>query len=245
MLSIVVPVYNGAANLVPLTERIKTALAGVKTEWELLFIDDGSTDGSLKVMALLCETNPCFGWFSLERNTGQQMAVLCGLRHSRGEYVITMDDDLQHPPEMIPLLYKAAAVGFDAVYAVPYYSGSGSGGISGGSLRDLFFTLFLGKPTGLRIGSFRIFSRAAVNGIITAAQPFIYISAELFTLQMKVTSIEYKKAAGTENISASRYSFLSRLKLYLKLIYWYGPNFKRRDYSASEQYKIAAKGGCL
>ena len=240
MLSIVVPVYNGEANLAVLVERIKTALAGFENQWELLFIDDGSTDGSLPVMKKLCGTNSAVGWISFQYNAGQQAAVLCGLRHSRGDYTVTMDDDLQHPPEIIPRLIEELSGGYDAAYAVP------DSGLRGGSrFRDLFFTIFLGKPAGLKIGSFRILSRKAVDAICVSARPSVYISAELFNLKMRVTSFTYKYAAEPTGVSASRYSFVSRFKLYMNLILRYTPPFRSRDYSAAQQYRIASKGGCL
>jgi len=152
-----------------------------------------------------------------------------------------MDDDLEHPPRLIAKLHIEIQKGFDAVYAVSGDSGSG-----GGFMRDLFFHWFLKKPPGLKIGSFRIFSRAAADRISEALQPFVYISAELFRAEMKVTSIKYDSqnfpGTGSENAGPSRYSFGSRLRLYMRLLRGYGPFARRR---AGEQYEIKEKGGCL
>lgn len=169
------------------------------------------------------------------------MAVLCGLRYSRGDCIITMDDDLDHPSDMISKLYDELKKGCDAVYAVP-----AGGSRGGGLMRDIFFRLFLKKPAGLRIGSYRIFSRLAADRIIKAEQPFVYISAELFRAGLRVSSIQYEKqktaAAEHESPKTSRYTFGSRLRLYLKLLRWYGPVSSRR---AGHQYDIEQSGGCL
>ena len=124
MFSLVVPVYNGRTNLQELVERLSEILC--QDDYELIFIDDGSTDGSLDEIKRLCAELPRAGWISLAGNYGQQIAVLCGLRHSRGDWIVTLDDDLQHPPEMIPVMLKKAEAGFDAVYAVSEAQGTGA-----------------------------------------------------------------------------------------------------------------------
>ncbi|HAK45493.1 MAG TPA: glycosyltransferase, partial [Spirochaeta sp.] len=101
MLSIIVPVYNGKCRLTELVERICSCLTEIIDDWELIFVDDGSTDGSLDLIKQLARHNSKIGWLSFAHNAGQQIAVLCGLRESRGDLIVTMDDDLEHPPEMI------------------------------------------------------------------------------------------------------------------------------------------------
>ncbi len=266
MLSIVVPVFNGDKNLNLLFEKISSAASLIKDRVELIFVDDGSTDNSLQTIRNLCLGNKHpqnvlnSGWLSLESNCGQQMAVLCGLRHSLGDYVITMDDDLEHPPEIICRLYdemlllQGSVEYLGVVYAVSESSGYSLFRKWGAAARDIFFRLFLGKPADLRIGSFRIFSRAAVDAICSALQPFVYISAEVFRAGFKAASIEYKtdeykayESNSDENKSQNsgashRYSTGSRMSLYLKLIRWYGVFGSRK---ADPQYTIAEKGGCL
>ncbi len=252
MLSIIVPVFNGESNLKALFERLLKVTGKLDEDTELLFVDDGSSDGSLDLIRQFCKEKYrerfFTGYISLERNYGQQLAVLCGLRHSRGESVVTIDDDLQHPPEMIPFMVerlRASAAGTGAVYAVP---GRSVRRRAGGRMRDQFFTVFMGKPAGLRIGSYRVISRGAVEVVCAAVQPFVYISAELFRNGFTATSIEYKakqlespsQRAGPHG--SGRYSPAARVRLYLKLIWWYGPFGSRK---AGEQYRVAEKGGCL
>ena len=242
MLSIIVPVYQGKATLRPLADAITGTLSMHEDDWELLFIDDGSTDGSPEVLRELSSGNSRIGWISFKRNRGQQPAVLCGLRESRGDYVITMDDDLEHPVEFISRLSAEILKGYDAVYAVPE-----GGGSPGGFLRDVFFSIVMKKPADLRIGSFRIFTREAAAAISKTRQPFVYISAELFRRGFSASSITYRPR---ENNRKSRYRFSARLNLYLRLLAWYTPfpgAFLRAAAvkAGKVQYEISERGGCL
>ena len=99
-ISIVVPVYNEEANIELLVEQ----LGGVLNDrrYEIVFVDDGSRDGTLERIKALRETNSHLHYLSLSRNFGHQNALKAGLDHASGDCVITMDGDLQHPPELVP-----------------------------------------------------------------------------------------------------------------------------------------------
>ncbi len=251
MLSIVVPVYNGAGRFEELARRLESSAAAADPDYEIIFVDDGSSDRSPEKIRSYAGVNSRAGWVTLARNYGQQTAVLCGLRHSRGDWVVMIDDDLEHPPEMIPVMFAKIKTGHDAVYAVaPRNNGPDSGRLRsiGADLRDLFFSAFLGKPRGLKIGSFRIFSRAAVDAICRAKQPFVYISAELFRRGFSAVSMEYGSASAS---TSGRYSPASRIRLFLKLTLWYKPVLGSIVRAAAAlnkktvQYSVAGKGGCL
>lgn len=218
MLSIIVPVYNGARVLEKFWQSLSSVLSLMEEETEVLFIDDGSRDSSLAVIKEIGEKEGRVRWVSFCRNSGQQAAVLCGLRLCRGDCAVTMDDDLGHPPAFLPILFKTFQEGqTDALYALP-----SRGGDVGRGFRDAFFTLVLSKPRGLRIGSFRIFSRKVIDHIVKAEKPFVYISAELFKGKFRVGEIEIPPEMLSPS-SESRYSFGKRLKLYFKLVLWYSP----------------------
>src|SRR5262245_4530590 len=107
-ISIVVPVYRSSATLAALCERIQQALQGLCIAHEIVFVDDGSDDRCWQVLQELQSRHPeRVTAIQLMRNFGQHNALMCGLRHARGQYVVTMDDDLQNPPEEIPKLVKA------------------------------------------------------------------------------------------------------------------------------------------
>ncbi|MDQ6915750.1 MAG: glycosyltransferase family 2 protein, partial [Actinomycetota bacterium] len=114
-LSVVVPVYGCRASLVPLYERVTAALRGVTGDYELLFVDDGTDDGSWDVLAGLAAADPAVRALRLSRNFGQDAAITAGLTRSAGRWVIVMDCDLQEPPEAIPELYRKATEGYEMV----------------------------------------------------------------------------------------------------------------------------------
>jgi polyisoprenyl-phosphate glycosyltransferase len=105
-LSIVVPAHNEADNVAPLAERIATAVAHVGP-WELIFVDDGSRDGTLAAVKALADRDRRIRYVSFTRNFGHQAALRAGLRHARGTAVVVMDADLEHPPELISALVQS------------------------------------------------------------------------------------------------------------------------------------------
>ncbi len=118
-LSIVIPVYNGAESLLPLVERLEQVLPGISRQYEIILVNDGSQDHSWQVIEALIADHPALRGLNLMRNYGQHNALLCGVRAARGEVIITMDDDLQHPPEEIPVLLAKLNEGYDVVYGSP------------------------------------------------------------------------------------------------------------------------------
>jgi undecaprenyl-phosphate 4-deoxy-4-formamido-L-arabinose transferase len=118
-LTVLIPVYRGAANLPQLLERLEPVLRTLSTPFEVILVNDGSPDDSWQVIT---ESTNQYDWvhgIDLLRNYGQQNALLCGMRAARYETTVTMDDDLQHPPEAIPHLLAKLSEGFDVVYGTP------------------------------------------------------------------------------------------------------------------------------
>jgi len=117
-ISIIVPVFNEETNLSVLVERVAKALASSKEKWSLLFIDDGSRDGTFARLRKLVDADPRIGAISLSRNFGKEAAIAAGLKHARGDAVVIMDADFQHPPEVIPLFLAAWRDGYDVVFGL-------------------------------------------------------------------------------------------------------------------------------
>jgi undecaprenyl-phosphate 4-deoxy-4-formamido-L-arabinose transferase len=106
-LSIVIPVYRSTATLEELARRLLRVLDGTGMPYEIIFVDDGSPDDSWRVLEEIQRQHPHrVVAIQLMRNYGQHNALMCGFRHSCGEYIVTMDDDLQNPPEEIPKLFE-------------------------------------------------------------------------------------------------------------------------------------------
>jgi undecaprenyl-phosphate 4-deoxy-4-formamido-L-arabinose transferase len=118
-LSVVVPVYNSEQALPALCNRLATVLPEVAAKHELILVNDGSRDASWSVIEKLCERYPWIHGINLMRNYGQHNALLCGMRTAAFDVIVTMDDDLQHPPEELPVLLNRLSEGHDVVYGTP------------------------------------------------------------------------------------------------------------------------------
>jgi len=116
MISVVSPVYNEAGNIVELCDRVTNALEGIGEDFEFILVENGSSDHSLEIIKNLREKDSRIKFVSLSRNFGHQVGILSGLRHASGDAVISLDGDLQHPPELIPRMVKLWKEGFDIVF---------------------------------------------------------------------------------------------------------------------------------
>ena len=114
-LSVVIPVYNEERNLDALYARLAPVLNGTGQPYEVIFVDDGSADGSLEILRRLHDAHRAVRVIALNRNYGQHAAVFAGLDHARGDAIVTLDADLQNPPEEIPRLLAQLEAGHDVV----------------------------------------------------------------------------------------------------------------------------------
>jgi glycosyltransferase involved in cell wall biosynthesis len=165
-LSIVVPVHNEADNLPLLVERLNAVLAGEVTSWEMICVDDGSRDGSLSVIKLLNASDPRISAVSFSRNFGKEIAIAAGLDHARGDAVVIMDADLQHPPEVILVFLKKWREGFFNIY------GQRAGREGESALKRNFakafyriFGYFGETPLPEGAGDFRLLDRKVVDAL--------------------------------------------------------------------------------
>ncbi len=115
MLSVVIPVYNEARNLLPLCADVTDALLGLRGPFEILFVDDGSTDGSAELLRELARKEETIKVIALRRNFGQTAAMMAGIDHARGDVIVVMDGDRQNDPADIPALLDKLAEGYDVV----------------------------------------------------------------------------------------------------------------------------------
>ena len=114
--SIVIPVYNGEPYLADLHSRLTDTFAKITPHYEIIFVDDASTDKSWGILNRLHQSDEKIKLIQLSKNFGQHNATLCGLKYSGGDFIITLDDDLQHPPEEIPKLIEEIQRGYSLVY---------------------------------------------------------------------------------------------------------------------------------
>ncbi len=163
-LSVVIPVYNEAANIGPLCDRLVPVLERISTDWEVVFVDDGSADDTLRAIEARHRTEPRIGALSFSRNFGKEIAIAAGLDHARGRAVVIMDADLQHPPEVIETFVERWREGYVMVYAQRTDREGES--FAKRSFARLFYRLFrqfgeMALPEGA--GDFRLIDRKGVE----------------------------------------------------------------------------------
>src|SRR5262245_45998610 len=118
-ISVVTPVYNGEGSVAELCRRLGEVLPRIASEHEIILVNDGSRDRSWNVISELSSRSPTVRGLNLMRNYGQHHPLPCGIRAAKYNVIVTMDDDLQHPPEEIPRLLARLEKGFDVVYGTP------------------------------------------------------------------------------------------------------------------------------
>ncbi|MBL9125172.1 MAG: glycosyltransferase family 2 protein [Planctomycetaceae bacterium] len=178
-LSVVIPVYNSAEILPLLVARLRQVLDKLALTYELVLVEDGGPDHSWSVLTELQSQDPeRIVAVQLMRNYGQHNALMCGFRHARGELIVTMDDDLQHPPEEIPKLLEAIrGQDLDLVYGCydkkkhPLLKNAGS------AVVNMFFRRVFRLP--VTVTAFRIFRRELLEAILSYTRPFTFIDGLL------------------------------------------------------------------
>lgn len=167
--SVVVPVYNSEHTLHELYDRIQAVFdETIKQNFELILVDDGSKDHSYEVMEELHEKDNRVKIIQMAKNFGQHPALLCGFSYVQGDYVITMDDDLQHPPEEIPKLVETINERDDVDVIIARYEGRKHNIFRRmGTWLSVYATSkMLKKPRDLEITSFRLIRRFIVDEIV-------------------------------------------------------------------------------
>jgi polyisoprenyl-phosphate glycosyltransferase len=166
LVSIIIPVLNEADNLDALVGRLTPVLDRLGTRWEIIFVDDGSTDGTLASLKALNAREPRATGISFSRNFGKEIALAAGLQYARGDAAIMMDADLQHPPEMLEEFVATWRKGYDIVYGNRI--DRGTDGVFRRLYSRLFYRLFnyLSRsdiPPGA--GDFRLLDRRAIDAM--------------------------------------------------------------------------------
>jgi glycosyltransferase involved in cell wall biosynthesis len=176
-LSVVIPVYNSDAVLPTLIERIEPILAENCDSFEVILVDDGSRTNAWQVIEQLAESHDWIRGVRLMRNYGQHNALLCGVRLARNDVIVTIDDDLQHPPEEIPKLLERLDTGFDVVYGSPIEDQHGLFRNLASQATKIALQSAMGAETARKVSAFRAF-RAPVRQAF-AAYPGPFVSLDV------------------------------------------------------------------
>jgi undecaprenyl-phosphate 4-deoxy-4-formamido-L-arabinose transferase len=216
--SVVVPVFNEEENLAELEERTTKALESMGKPWELVYVDDGSADGSLEVLTEFAAKDPRIRVVEFNRNYGQHAAVFAGLAQTRGDIVVTLDADLQNPPEEVPKLVAKMEEGYDLVGSVrnnrqdPLFRRIASrivNRITWDSNRDAAGMTDYGCML-------RAYSRNVVDRIseCTELSSFIPVLAMMYAKRTTEIPVEHSERAG----GTSKYGIYKLLKLQMDLL---------------------------
>ncbi len=217
LISVVIPVYRSERSLGPLVERLDAVLGQMDYDAEVVLVDDRSPDESWRVMVDLKERYPGLLKIArLERNGGQHNAICCGFTLCKGDIVVTMDDDLQNPPEEIPKLVAAVESGFDLAIGAYDSKKHSKGRNLGGQLIDGVLRRIFGLRSDFQLTSYRAVKGAVVRRLRHVNTPFPYVTALLFSNAATRTNVPVRHDA--RPFGQSNYSLRNSVSLALNLL---------------------------
>lgn len=190
MLSIVIPVYNEQENIAPLLEALKSY---TPADTEYLLVDDGSTDDTLKAILLFSGRDSNVKCISLSRNFGQQNALMAGLHYAKGDVIIIMDSDLQHPPALIPEMLRKINEGYDIVQT-RRTSTQRIGVIK--RISTYLFYKFINSVSDIRIetnaADFKAFTRKVLDNILKFEERDLFLRGVFSWVGFSTTTIDFE-----------------------------------------------------
>lgn len=182
-ISVVVPVFRSGPTINALHGRLAQVLDGMASDWELILVDDASNDGTFERMLELRARDPRVKLVRFARNMGQHHATLCGIKRARGDVVVTLDDDLQNPPEAIADFIAALDQGHDlAIGRIRQQKQHAFWRNASSRLMQRMVSAILDKPRGLSLSSYRAMSRRAATAIGSYRGVQTYLPALLLGL---------------------------------------------------------------
>jgi glycosyltransferase involved in cell wall biosynthesis len=214
-LSIVIPVYRGAASIGILVDAL--AALQIAGGHEVVLVNDGSPDNSAEICRELAQrTDVSVTFVNLSRNFGEHNAVMAGLRQARGDYIITMDDDLQNPiTEVVKLFEHARAGGWDVVYTYYARKQHAAWRNLGSRFANKVADVLLDKPRGLYLSSFRCMSAFVAHNVTAYEGPFPYVDGLILQVTQQIDSIPVEHVARASG--ESNYTLRRLIRLWLNL----------------------------
>ena len=213
VLSIIIPVFNSQHSLVELSKKIQSKL---KHKHEIIFINDESKDKSWSVIKDLSSKYENILGINLLKNVGQDNAIMAGLSFAKGEFIIIMDDDLQHDPSYIIDLYDKCEEGYDVVYGNFIKKKQKLWKNFGSWLNGKFASFFIKKPKDVIISPYKIIRKNIVEQMINYKSPFTYIDGIIFSLTSNVKQINiqhFERTGGKSN-----YNFYNSFSIFINHI---------------------------
>jgi dolichol-phosphate mannosyltransferase len=217
VISVAVPVFNEIESLPELHRRLVEVMSAQGDPWELILIDDGSTDGSREWIEAQATSDSYIQPVIFARNFGHQIAVTAGLDTCRGQAVIIMDADLQDPPEVIPQLIEKWREGYEVVYAV---RAEREGETWFKKMTAAFFYRLINRITDVEIpldtGDFRLMDRQVIDALTSMREKHRFPRAMVAWVGFRQTGVPYPRAA--RFAGETKYPFRKMLRLALNAI---------------------------
>lgn len=203
--SVVVPVYNSQGTLIELIARLSAVLSEVTLSFEVILVNDGSRDQSWQVIKQLAAEHEGVHGINLMRNYGQHNALLCGIRAANNELIVTIDDDLQNPPEEIPRLLDKLGEGYDVVYGAPQQEQHGFFRDLASRVTKIALQGAMGAETARHVSAFRVFRTQVRDGFANYRGPFVSIDVLLTWGTSRFAAIQVNHEPRL--VGASNYTF--------------------------------------
>ena len=188
-ISVVTPVYNGEASIAELCRRVGEVLPRVATQYEIILVNDDSRDRSWEIISELCSRSANVRGLNLMRNYGQHNALLCGIRAAQYDVIVTMDDDLQHPPEEIPRLLEQLEQRFDVVYGTPKAEQHVFLRALASRITRLALSMAIGWELAKNVSAFRVFRTRLRDAFAEYHSPFVSIDVLLTWATTRIGAI--------------------------------------------------------
>ncbi len=210
LISIVVPLLNEEGNIRPLYDRIGKVFASLKDkDFELVYVDDGSADGSWEEIGRLAGHDPRVRGISFSRNFGHQVALSAGIDQARGDAVIMMDADLQHPPELIPVMLEHWENGYEIVYTIREVGRESWLKRKTSAFFYRIFSFFTGINVPSGAADFRLMSRKAVRSLQRFPERTRFLRGLIFWMGFQRIGIPYQ--CGQRSSGVSKYTIKKML----------------------------------
>jgi len=213
-ISLVIPLLNEEGNVNELLARLKAILEKMEKSWEIILVDDGSTDTTFQKIKNYASEDSRIVGVSLSRNFGQQIALIAGLNESRGNLIITLDADLQHPPELIPRLIEVQSEGFDIVNT-KREEHQGTGKFKKWSSAGFYAILNGLSDVKLESGSadFRLFTRRALDAFLSFPEKDRFNRGLVVWMGFKQGVVSYVAPPRTQGTTNYTFKRMMRLGL--------------------------------
>jgi len=211
-LSIVVPVFNEAGNIEKLCSELIPVLERLHVEWEVIFCDDGSDDATWKIIDLLHKNDERIKGIRFSRNFGHQYALFAGMQHASGRAVITMDGDLQHPPELLPKMLERWRAGDKIVHTVRVYNNKQ--GIFKRVTSSVYYRLFTflsGVKMESGMADFRLLDRQVLDELLKFKEEGLFLRGIVHWVGFQSSKLNCQ--CGERFSGEGKYSLKKMLKL--------------------------------